>query len=223
MRWSCVACAVTTLAACHHDRKPVAPPPDDMLAIASRTYLGDSVGCPAGATTRRPLSETYKVQLQAPAYKIDRRLVTCEQFDSCVSAGVCKHDDVMCVDGLVSVRRKTAAPYCQWRNARLPTWIEWQLAIRGPDGWDYPTHDKHPEYDFEEVAGTRTTSALGVEYRFNAKVPLNAELTRDDDCLSPAPDAPVVMGPVSGTTAIQLGETIDREGTERGSFRCVRD
>jgi hypothetical protein len=223
--WIRCTCAVAILAACRHDHKRVTAPADDMVVIPARTFVGTALECAPGTTARRTPSATSNAQLEAPAFQIDRRLVTCEQFERCVSAGVCKHDDLMCVDGLISVRRKTATAYCQWRNAKLPSWNEWQLAIRGPEGWQYPTADKRPEYDFEEVGGTHVASTFGVEYRFNAKAPLNAELTRDDDCFGvpDTPDAPVMIGPVSGQTAIQLGETVRGEEMERGSFRCVRD
>jgi hypothetical protein len=42
-----------------------------------------------------------------------------------------------------------AAEYCAWRQASVPTYAQWQRAIRGPDGKHFPWGDewKNPGCD----------------------------------------------------------------------------
>jgi len=221
-----VSLALLLTSACH-DRQPVARPPDDMIAVPAQTFVGDATRCITGTTTPQPVRERLKAQLTVPAFRIDRHPARCEDFTRCVGAGACKHEDVECENGLAVARRKAAAAYCGWRNARLPSWNEWQLAIRGPEGWDYPTREERDEYDYPaELGGTKYVSPLGIEYVFNAKVPLNQEATRDDDCWNPDPEregSSLQIAPIFGFTHGKLHASLGSESLDRVAFRCVRD
>lgn len=231
MRFVATCASLAALVSGCSSRRSVVPPPDDMIAIPAQTFVGDDTTCVAGTTSARPHSELFRVRLTITAFRIDRHLVTCAEFEQCVSAGACRHEneDMMkCQEGLAAAQRPPATAYCHWRNARLPSWNEWQLAIQGPDGWEYPTgHVHRPEFDYDsEPGGTRYTSPFGVEYLFNAKPFLGDELTRDDDCFSISPDrnnSPVMVGPITGFTVGMIHESTDTDGSEHGAFRCVRD
>jgi formylglycine-generating enzyme required for sulfatase activity len=222
MKTASTMVAMAVLAGCSRNRP--SPPADDMIAIPAQKFIGDDTDCPAGTVNRRSFDQWHHVALRAPAFRIDRRVVTCADFDRCVDAGACTHKLMKCKEGLAAAQRPAAEAYCKWRDAQLPSWNEWQLAIRGPDGWEYPTgHEKRPEFDAPETPeGTVYTSPEGVEYRFNARSFLGNELTRDDDCLETAPGFffPAV---ISGFTIGMIYETMSKAGTERGLFRCVRE
>lgn len=219
---------VLAVSACRHS-KP-APPLDDMVTIAAQSYVGDDLTCPAGTQSPRFRKDVTRVPLTVRGFKIDRVVVGCEDYERCVEAGACAHsDDVMrCLDGIAAVRRAAASSYCTWRRARIPSWKEWQLAVRGPDACEYPTcHDHKPEYDVEgsEISGQPVASAFGVVYRWDAHSWIANEVTSDDDCWlrDPADPSSLSVGHVSGFTAGALHESLDLPGTERGAFRCVRE
>lgn len=202
-----------------------------MIAIAGQTFLGTDTDCAAGTTMQRGQNPLSPVRLTVAAFHIDRRVVTCDEFERCVDAGACTHKFGMmrCLAGIAAAQRPAAMDYCKWRNAQIPTWNEWQLAIRGPDACDYPTcHEHRDEYDLYDSneGGIPTRSPMGVEYRWNGHAWLANEITRDDDCWDPNEgqgDGRLMVGPVSGYVSGMIHESVDKPGTDRGMFRCVRD
>ena len=79
-------------------------------------------------------------------FLIDAFEVTNAQFQACVEAGGCQNSgrfrltDPDLVDHpIVLVSWNEAADYCTWRDARLPTEAEWEMAARGGlAGQEYP-------------------------------------------------------------------------------------
>ena len=226
-----ISCASMMMAAgCAH-RRPSPPPPDDMISISGQSFVGDDLGCAAGTLVERHYDQVARVQLTVRTFQIDRRVVSCEEYERCVEAGACTHKwDVMrCMDGIAAAQRRAAMAYCTWRNARIPSWDEWQLAIRGPDACDYPTcHEHRPEYDLYDsnTRGIITKSPMRVDYQWNGHAWLANEITRDDDCWDPNPgmgDGSLIVGPVSGYVSGAIHASVSKPSTDRGMFRCVRD
>ena len=80
--------------------------------------------------------------LRVAGFSIDREVVTCPQYAECVAATACPPLGPMeCSSGnkWASVGSNSALAYCRWRGARLPSYREWQRAIRGVEGDVYPT------------------------------------------------------------------------------------
>jgi len=229
MRLGWLVCSFPLMATCGHPKAQ--PPPDDMITFRGQSFVGDDFVCAPGTTTLRDSASIFRARVSVRDFTIDRRVVTCAEYERCVDAGVCsKAPAVMkCLSGLAAVRRDGAAAYCSWRNAKLPSWYEWQLAVRGPDACEYPTcHEHRPEYDSagSDEAGRPLVSPGGVEYRWDAHSWLANEATRDDDCWRSYPaEHPdwVSVGPVSGFTAGALHASVDNPNAGRASFRCVRD
>jgi hypothetical protein len=105
------------------------PIPSDMVAVAAGRYA-------------LPLEDGAMVEVALDAFAIDRFEVTNSDYRDCYSAGVCNWP----VDGssatreeyfldpqtgnhpVVNVTWEQARTFCQWRERRLPTQQEWQVA-----------------------------------------------------------------------------------------------
>jgi formylglycine-generating enzyme required for sulfatase activity len=82
---------------------------------------------------------------------IDRTEVTASAYAGCVRAGRCDplSDPYGVMRGAgapaVNVTHPQARAFCAWRDARLPSEAEWELAARGVDGRMYPWGDRAPD------------------------------------------------------------------------------
>ena len=86
-----------------------------------------------------------------PAFYIDKYEVTNSEYSRCVLSGDCQlpSDTVLATYDyygnaeyddypVVWVNITMAKDYCSWRDARLPSELEWEKAARGTDGRIYP-------------------------------------------------------------------------------------
>lgn len=214
----------------HADAKPVVSKPpqcdprhEHMVAIPPGPRIGPVLRC------------TEVSPDATPAFDIDRDLVSCVDYAACVGAQACREEKDMCRPyGAVVVTHGSASAYCAWRRAKLPTFAQWQRAIRGAAAMKYPTglgwlRDegcKVPTAVDTTVihAGKvrcQNTSPDGVTYYILD--PDAYEWTRDTDCISS--EAPSIRGVVGVSV---YGETLDDkarvvQATVEGSFRCARD
>lgn len=111
-------------------------PPADMVAVAQGIYL-----------LRGPEGESA-VPTESDGFFVDRFEVTNAQYRRCIERGACgwpvsndsvTRDDYFVIPAfadypVVNVTAADAAAYCGWRNKRLPTASEWQMAAAGPAG-----------------------------------------------------------------------------------------
>ena len=96
-------------------------PAEDMIAIPAGYYPWDTRRC----------STAEQYERSARPYKIDRRFVSCAEYNACVDAKQClglgPYD---CSTDVANVQRSAALKYCAWRGADLPTTGQWQKAAR---------------------------------------------------------------------------------------------
>lgn len=86
-----------------------------------------------------------------PAYSIDQHEVSVEQYRLCVGQGRCSAADFLpgaaAAERLpvVGVKATQAAEFCGWLGRRLPTYREWERAVRGSTYRPWPWGDLPPE------------------------------------------------------------------------------
>lgn len=104
--------------------------------IDDETFVDlQSGGLLQGDSKDHPNSSIRQAVVVIPSFKIDRRTVGCAQWRACVAAGACTEEkQTDCLDDLVLKRHSQAAELCRWRGGRLPTYVEWQRAVRGKSG-----------------------------------------------------------------------------------------
>ncbi|MCK6507370.1 formylglycine-generating enzyme family protein [Myxococcota bacterium] len=101
-------------------------------------WRGDTTG--QGAADERPV-----VQVQVPAFHLDRTEVSTGQYLACVAEGACTPpawtEDATGYAGLtdpqqpiVGVTWSQAGAFCAWRGGRLPTEVEWEAAATWSTG-----------------------------------------------------------------------------------------
>lgn len=209
-----VAACLSTTTACR--RQPPRQVVEDMIEIPTGAFLGQRIVCPKLHTDRLDYPQPVG------AYRIDRRLVSCDDYAVCVAAGGCTAvGREECTGNIVVATFEAATAYCVWRGAQLPSYAQWSRAIRGVDGRRYPTG---PAWDEERGCERRTTtrtslprceniSAAGVEFAVKGHF---GEWTRDVSCDEFGAGAVV---------ADLLGEALDRIAYARSpaEFRCARD
>lgn len=172
---------------------PKAPPTlvEDMVTIPGGLFVGRNP-CPKPELSydHPHLDEGPDEPLRVAEFLIDREVVTCPQYASCVAAGACPPFGPMeCGIGRkwAFVGDESALAYCRWRGARLPSYREWQRAIRGVAGDVYPTgktldHARicdRPTYP-EKLRRCVHTSAAGVVYA--VENPSSGEWTNEVGC-----------------------------------------
>ncbi len=124
---------------------PKAPPTlvEDMVAIPGGPFVGRNPACPKpGLASEDPnLDQRPDEPLRVAGFSIDRKVATCPQYAECVAAAACPpFGPLECIeDTWAVVGIDSALSYCRWRGARLPSYREWQRAIRGVDGDVFPT------------------------------------------------------------------------------------
>lgn len=146
----CPLLLVTALAACQST---------DVYPRRPQTHgeAGALVRLPGGNVTVGFAEGRLTGAAKLGAFSISKTPVTVQGFKSCVAAGACSWSDASCVnpqgaddDVALCVGFESAAAYCGWVGARLPTLAEWLAAARGPTvrrfpwGDSAPTCDEHP-------------------------------------------------------------------------------
>ena len=125
---------------------PRVRPADGMTMVhvpAGEFLMGDD------ASPFAPEKPAHLVYLDE--YWIDRTEVTNAQYRACVEAGVCPepefwwNEELNGDDQPVLVPWESARTYCERVGARLPTEAEWEKAIRGIDGREWPWGNEFEE------------------------------------------------------------------------------
>jgi formylglycine-generating enzyme required for sulfatase activity len=242
-----IAMGILALVACRGDKAPreggrgsaVASswrPPDDMARIPAGTYKqralhlhegGTCNAALAGDAAARSVDNWPDEAVQVSSFEIDRNVVMWVDYCECERQHVCPHA-VECPDGgededdplnNAAVPSRDAAAYCAWRGLRVPTYGEWQAAVRGIDGIDVPTCDAAAK-----DGRCRFTTSLGVQVWISSRT----EYTRSRECFPPMLGNPAVIDRVVlGVGADHLGipEPADEASSKPALavFRCVRD
>ncbi len=115
---------------------------EDLVAIPGGRFRGRSPACPKpGLASDDSFNDKRPDEpLHVAAFLIDRKVATCADYNACVAAAACRPlGNIECGDDKAVVPPFKAENYCKWRGARLPTYREWQRAIRGVDGDRFPT------------------------------------------------------------------------------------
>lgn len=217
---------------CTPEPLPPPPPPPpivtpviyDLVLIPGGKFLAQQLRCANPFQPNELFTDGPILEHTLPAFKIDRHVATCADYQRCIDAGGCaptRYFDLECDHGLAVVSYEIAAAYCGWRGARLQSYAQWQRAARGTDGRVYPDGPAPPtecrasmEPDSEEPRCLRT-SPTGIEYGTRNR---NGEWTRDLDCNGPTHDLfPVVVMIFSDML------TTSRTSVGSAEIRCVRE
>jgi formylglycine-generating enzyme required for sulfatase activity/Tol biopolymer transport system component len=101
-----------------------------------------------------------ELEVTIGGYYIDTYEVTNQRYMACVEAGVCQapynpgsythasyylNPDFANYPVLLSGPEYIAEAYCAWRGTHIPTEIEWEKALRGPDGRNYSWGNADPD------------------------------------------------------------------------------
>ena len=113
---------------------------DEMIFIPGAQY---GMGCPSADDSRCEYS--YQI-VEVNDFYIDQYEVTYLKYAECIEDGYCtllQYTETDPKAPAQGINWYDAGDYCQWREKRLPTSEEWELAARGPDGGhDYPWGDQ---------------------------------------------------------------------------------
>jgi hypothetical protein len=224
------------------DPASLTPPRREMVSIQGGQFLGSDMWCFEGTTTVKYPDDPKnapkdRVPLSVPSFAIDKSVVQCGELERCFAAGACENTYkaalYTCRHGVAVASLKTATQFCAWRGMQLPSWFQWQRAMRGRDGWVYPRgltwEDSYDHDPGIPGRGRPYLSPDGVEYfmtRGDLNASLELELTRDLDCMRKTnPEAGDRRLPVSvlldyDQLNIVLVTEPDPE-LSRDQFRCV--
>jgi formylglycine-generating enzyme required for sulfatase activity len=210
-------------------RVALSRPDDDVVAFERSTFRGQNRDCKLGTLIRlHPESETPPAPevLSVDAFAIDRRTVSCFDFDRCIETGHCAGSSRLtpaplvsrgnfCSSGNAIVSHEAAEEYCRWRGMSLPALFQWQRAIRGVEGMEFPSGH---ELAANKMELREVESPEGVIY--SSERTDNREWLRDRDCIwfkEGGADATLQF------VAMNLSRRLDFwSGEMNARFRCVR-
>ena len=202
---------------------------EDLATVPAGTYVAKALHMPSDGTCTAQIAggaevDNWKDERQkVEGFAIDKRVASCADFMLCVDQGGCvvTKNDFRCEsDGTAVAYWSTAEAYCAWRKQRLPTYLEWQAAVRGPTGITTPNCSGSGS---NAESGCVTTSPFGV-VAIVAGV-LDLEFTRSSECWSNAnaePDKSVVGISLMEKSFSAL-MPVSSSRPSHGSFRCARD
>lgn len=237
-------------------------PPEDMAVIPSGEYTVTAPLLPLGKQCTRDVTlelakkPPYPQRIEVlPAFSIDKRRVGCQDYLACVRQHGCppprraNDEETDCKDVLAGsvvaeasslvfayVPRANAIAYCRWRGAQLPSYAQWQAAMRGPTG------DRRAKCTWPEAERCEAVTKLGIV--LSAGELPERELTRSTDCWPDNPphvlagEHPVMAwvalvsdrddpaAPTGLTLDVPMPEVSPRRAGEEGErafFRCVRE
>jgi len=79
--------------------------------------------------------ESPAIKVQIEKFYIDKFEVTKRDYKICLDDGVCMYNgnanDLNSDLPMTNITWKQAETFCEWRGARLPTEVEWEIAARG--------------------------------------------------------------------------------------------
>ena len=211
------------------------PPPDDMIRLPAGGYRGTELHCPTKDTVSEAAGSRKYEQVvhELSSFAIDRRRTSCNDYKICVYAHACppigNSMSLRCMDdGLVAVTVAGAKAYCEWRHLQLPSYYEWQAAVRGPEGSVYPGGNTPPKIAMGDSSPAHFRTPEGVEYAINDR---GGEWTRDTECttIRKRLGEPLASGSNGLEVTPVVGDTgpinLDLPGFfhDGAKFRCVND
>ena len=184
-------------------------------------------------------------EVELSAFQIDKHVATAADYGACVHAHGCpdggfsymQPDDVTAFglaptedipENHVQLGLQAASAYCAWRGMRVPTYAEWQAAVRGPQGLRHGSCDRiaRPPRHILSLDDCRFTSPFGVVVWLPSGVdPM--EWTSTLECWNHAGGEPSIQ-PLQvdvGWRLLDVSIPADQEHVVDGhsNVRCVRD
>jgi|GEM_PF-1973626 len=116
---------------------------DGMVFVAAGSF---AMGCDPGVDSDCTNAEAPVHTVNVPAFMVDRLETTVGEYTTCVTDGACQAPNLnpdsaggTCNFGVTGrndhpincLLHQQAQSYCQWRDARLCTEAEWEMAARG--------------------------------------------------------------------------------------------
>ncbi|MDX9723763.1 MAG: SUMF1/EgtB/PvdO family nonheme iron enzyme, partial [Myxococcota bacterium] len=197
----------------------------DAIALCQQHAAGG-----ADCSSKTFANEQPEHSVELDAFYIDKFEVTTADYAHCVASGAC---DIIKLDGctflaelqpaadpntasrhpVVCVSHDQASRYCEWREARLPTEAEWELAATGGDGRAFPWG---PDWNAEACQiGTGVRAALREAGSSTAGA---SPLGLHDTC----GNAAEWVADVFGSKTYGQRSARNPRGPKHGSFRIAR-
>lgn len=199
---------------------------DDMVPIEAGLFWGRRPLCP-------DTDHRQDVAQSIGAYRIDRRTASCGEFADCVAAGGCKANEYRedCFATAAVVALDQAQAYCAWRGTRLPSYAEWQRAVRGRHAnlysmgqrWDPDKACPHPTVGLSADETLRRCEHVSEAGLIFTTENVNAsEWTRDTACVLDDDGTMIDSGQV---TPYLLGVELNVIAVSQplAEIRCARD